>query len=218
MAGLKRIILHWTAGSYTASARALDAYHFIVEGDGTVVEGDYAPEDNIRIRAPHYAAHTGRFNTGSIGVSVAAMAGAKGWPSMKPGRYPITQAQLVALAQLVAKLCRDYGIPVTRETVLTHAEVEPTLGVKQRGKWDIRWLPGMTLVGNPIEVGDVLRSMVIDELERPTTGTVPVTAADPAERADPDPALMNAIAALHATIEAAQAALLKLDEAVRPKD
>ena len=57
------------------------------------------------------------------------------------GSQRINEAQIEALAQLVANLCRRYGIPVTRATVLTHAEVQPTLGVRQRGKWDITWLP-----------------------------------------------------------------------------
>jgi len=44
--------------------------------------------------------------------------------------------------------------------VLTHAEVQPTLGVRQRGKWDITWLPGMEAPGDPIDVGDVLRAKI----------------------------------------------------------
>ena len=69
------------------------------------------------------------------------------------GRYPITPAQVDALARLCADLCRDYTIPVTRKTVLTHAEVQPTLGITQRGKWDVSWLPGMGARGQPRDRG-----------------------------------------------------------------
>ena len=53
------------------------------------------------------------------------------------GPSPINEAQFMAACQMMAALCFEYGIPVTPDTVLTHAEVEPALGVRQRGKWDI---------------------------------------------------------------------------------
>jgi hypothetical protein len=65
---------------------------------------------------------------------------------------------------LVADLCRTYGIPVTRETVLTHAEVEPTLGVKQRGKWDLTRLPFRRDLVGALPVGDYMRERVLQIL------------------------------------------------------
>ena len=38
------------------------------------------------------------------------------------------------------------------------------LGVRQRGKWDITWLPGMTGVRDPISVGDRIRADVYDRM------------------------------------------------------
>lgn len=167
---LKRIIIHWTAGSYTPNGTDKRHYHFIVAGDGQVVPGNHAPEANINISQPNngntYAAHTRGMNTGSIGVSFAAMGQAKESP-FNAGPWPINSVQVNSMVKLVAGLCRKYKIPVTRETVLTHAEVEPVLGVKQRGKWDVRWLPGMAVTGNPITVGDVLRRMISAEMEPP---------------------------------------------------
>ena len=61
----------------------------------------------------------------------------------RAGRYPITELQIDVMATFVADLCRKYRIPVTRRTVLSHAEVQPTLGFRQNAKWDISWLPGM---------------------------------------------------------------------------
>jgi len=138
---MKRVIIHWTAGAHSASDLDRDHYHVLIEGDGNVVLGKHKPEANLSTGDGVYAAHVRMFNTGSIGVAVCAMAGAEGWPTMKPGRYPITAAQIDALSAAVADLCETYSIPVARETVLTHAEVEPTHGVTQRGELEDRAAP-----------------------------------------------------------------------------
>lgn len=165
---MKRIIIHWTAGTNKASSLDREHYHLLIEGDGKVVPGTRKPESNLNVSDGDYAAHTRALNTDSIGVALCGMHDAQGWPKMVPGKYPITEAQLKVLAIEVANLCETYNIPVKRETVLTHAEVEPTLKVTQRGKWDIRWLPGATKVLDPIEVGDEIRAMVEKELETPS--------------------------------------------------
>jgi len=170
---LKRILLHWSAGTHRAGQKDRKHYHFIVEGDGTVVEGNFKPEDNESTVTP-YAAHTRGLNTGSIGVAVAAMHGAKERP-FDPGKYPITEKQLASMLRLVARLAVQYDIPVTRATILTHAEVQPTLGVKQRNKWDIMWIPGMDKPGNPIKVGDELRSRIRVHLKPEAPNVKPVS-------------------------------------------
>jgi N-acetyl-anhydromuramyl-L-alanine amidase AmpD len=151
--------MHWTAGTHVVSASDRKHYHFIVAGDGSVVSGTHRPEDNISTADNHYAAHTRACNTGSIGVAVAAMHGAVERP-FSAGGFPIREVQIDALVKLVADLCRRYGIPVTSSTVLTHAEVGPTLGIKQAGKWDIAWLPGMNAPADPLAVGNVLRALI----------------------------------------------------------
>lgn len=173
---MKRIVLHWTAGSNAVSAIDREHYHFIISGNGTVIAGDFKPEDNLSTKTP-YAAHTRNCNTGSIGVAVAAMHGARERP-FSAGKFPITDEQIKALAGLCADLCGQYGIPVTRKTVLSHAEVQPTLGIAQRGKWDIAWIPGMDKPGNPVLVGDNLREMILREMTAPKAPAHP----DPAEK------------------------------------
>lgn len=160
--GLKRIIMHWSAGAHTVSSLDREHYHFIVSGAGDVVAGDHAPEDNINTN-DGYAAHTRGCNTGSIGVAVAAMAGATERP-WNPGAFPITVGQLNLMVRTVAELAKQYGIPVTPKTILSHGEVEGTLGIKQRGKWDIAWLPGMDKPSTCKAVGDKLRSLIAAEL------------------------------------------------------
>ncbi|MDN3712109.1 N-acetylmuramoyl-L-alanine amidase [Paracoccus cavernae] len=85
----------------------------------------------------------------------------------RAGRFPITELQLDVLVTLVADLCQKYRIPVTRRTVLSHAEVQTTLGIRQNGKWDISWLPGMDAPGDPVAVGDKLRARILAAMGQP---------------------------------------------------
>ena len=70
---MKRIILHWSAGGYTPSQVDFEHYHFLVLKNGDILKGKYTPEDNLNCNDGHYAAHTGGFNTGSIGIALCAM-------------------------------------------------------------------------------------------------------------------------------------------------
>lgn len=157
--GLQRVVMHWTAGAYGAIALELRHYHRLIMQDGRVVAGDHAPEANADISDGRYAVHTRALNTGSIGVAVDAMGGAHQVP-FDAGTWPVTAAQVNGLVEEVADLCATYAIPVSRWTVLTHAEVQPLLGVWQRQKWDITWLPGMDEPGPAVAVGDVLRERI----------------------------------------------------------
>ena len=156
---MKRIHIHWTAGGYTFNSTDAKHYHFGIDGKGNVHPGNHKPEANLTTSDGVYAAHTRRANTGAIGVALCGMSGAKERP-FSAGAYAITAKQVDALVDLVADLAETYGIPIERTTVLTHAEVETTLGVAQRGKWDITWLPGMDKPGDPIAVGDMLRARI----------------------------------------------------------
>lgn len=182
---MKRIICHWTAGRNKASKLDRKHYHFIFEGDGSEVAGDLPVEANrAPIRGP-YAAHTRNCNSDSIGLSMACMLGAKeGGPY---GSHPMTFAQFDAMARKAAQLCRRYGIPVTPQTVLWHAEVQHNLGIAQRGKWDATVLPFNGLKGRK-ECGDYLRQLVslyVRELHpRQETPPQPLALAMPADALD----------------------------------
>jgi hypothetical protein len=186
---VKRVIFHWTAGGNTPSNLDKGHYHFLIDGAGNVHKGTHPVEANRKPVKGKYAAHTLNCNTGSIGVAVCAMAGAVERP-FNAGSAPITPAQVKALAGLLRDLCAQYKIPVTRETVLSHAEVQPTLGIKQRGKWDIAWLPGMKGPGDPVAVGDKIRAMVKapatapqKPAQRESEAPAPEAAAKPGYRA-----------------------------------
>jgi N-acetyl-anhydromuramyl-L-alanine amidase AmpD len=159
MSGLKRVIIHWTAGTNKVNEIDKEHYHFIVDGTGRVVNGDHDPEDNLSISDGLYAAHTRGANSGAIGVSMAGMMGATGPTQL--GLYPMTKIQWDACMALVKKLAKKYGIPVSRTSILTHAEVEKTLGIKQRGKVDIAFgVPGKPELKTATDVGDYIRASV----------------------------------------------------------
>lgn len=157
---MQRIIIHWTGGPHQPTGLDLHHYHYVIDGAGKVHPGQFPVAANEgRLVRGAYAAHTLNCNTGSIGVALAAMAGAVEQP-FRPGHAPVTEAQLRALAGLCRVLCARYAISLGPCTVLTHAEVQPTLGIAQRGKWDVTWLPGMVAPGPAIETGDRLRALI----------------------------------------------------------
>lgn len=153
---MNRIVVHWTAGQNRASDVDKEHYHFIVEGSGNVVVGDHTIEDNVNTADDKYAAHTRGANTGSIGVSMAGMLGAIESP-FNPGKFPITESQWARAMDVIAELAAFYNIPVTDKTILTHAEVQTNLGIKQSGKWDFtRLVFAPDVVGAKL-VGDKMR-------------------------------------------------------------
>jgi len=155
---MKRIILHWTAGSYKASSIDLAHYHILVENDGKLVRGSHSIDDNVSTADNVYAAHTYMLNTGSIGISVCCMAGAAESP-FNGGSSPMLKMQWDTMTQVVAELCQFYNIPVTPQTVLGHGEVESKLGIDQAGKWDPMVQP-WDLSLSKQQVGDQFRSLV----------------------------------------------------------
>ena len=156
---MKRVILHWSAGSHNVSDIDREHYHRVVAGDGTIVKGDHSIEDNLATSDGIYAAHTRGCNAGAIGVAMAGMMGAEG-PG-KLGKYPLTKVQFDACIELVRKLVKQYRIPVTLSTVLSHAEVQTTLGIKQNGKIDISFgIPGKPELKTARACGDYIRSLI----------------------------------------------------------
>lgn len=176
---MNRIVLHHTGGPGTPTALDRAHYHRIVDAGGAVHDGDHPISANAPgrpLRAGTYAGHTLNLNSGAIGLSMCAMGGAQ-WDDPKGStRFFPTEAQVTGLIREAARLCRIYGIPVTRETVLTHAEVQTTLGVKQRQKWDSDYDPfGVLDTRDPLVIGDMLRDRIRDEIARQASEGRPLT-------------------------------------------
>lgn len=155
-ASMQRIIVHWTAGAHKASSLDKDHYHILIAADGTLVRGNPSIRQNQAPVGKDYAAHTLGCNSGSIGVSLCCMALAKESP-FDAGTAPMTRTQWEKLPHVLADLCRRYAIPVAPKTVLSHAEVQKTLGIQQRGKWDIARLAFDPSIKGATACGDIFR-------------------------------------------------------------
>lgn len=155
---MKKIIIHWTAGNYFPSDFDKKFYHYLVDKNGKVHNGNFKPENNLKCVKNCYAAHTGGGNTGAIGVSMCAMAGFKNKNSV--GNYPITKIQFEATMKLCAELAHKYSIEINADNVLTHYE----FGLKypqttSAGKIDIIYLPPYAWVSQK-EIGSFIRSKI----------------------------------------------------------
>jgi N-acetylmuramoyl-L-alanine amidase len=159
---------HWTAGADGINDLEKDHYNFIINREGVTFPGDFPPEAqipaNIKRGSNFYAAHTLSANSYRIGYAADAMAGAQERPLVW-GSAPLTEIQIKNMMKFTAGLVRVYKLSVSRQTILSHAEIEPTLGIKQRQKWDITCLPGDVKVRSAVEVGDILRDMVQKALQ-----------------------------------------------------
>ncbi|WP_209428331.1 N-acetylmuramoyl-L-alanine amidase [Pararhodobacter sp. SW119] len=176
-ANMRRIHVHWTAGRHKANATDLKSYHVLIEGDGTPRRGGCPISANDPARrkpGEPRANHTLNANSHSIGISLCCMFGAQERP-FDAGAEPLTEAQWQSMIETVAILCKRYGIPVTPETVLTHAEVQPNLSIAQRNKWDITVLPFDRGTLGAQAVGDKMRREVAAALDtaRPPLGQPP---------------------------------------------
>lgn len=155
---MKRLIIHWTAGRYEPSNFEKEHYHFLVDGQGKIHRGKYAPEANEICRVGKYAAHTGGGNTGSIGIALCAMSGFKNKNAV--GSYPILKKQFESCMEFCAQIVKKYKIPVTSQSVMTHYE----FGIKNPkttsfGKIDIIYLPPYSWVDKN-EIGSFIRSKI----------------------------------------------------------
>lgn len=170
-AGLNRIHWHWTAGDYLVTPvpgpnnDEADHYNDVFDVNGKHTPGIPAIDQAYYASGKRGASHTLSANTGAIGQSVACMGDASYSGSVaNPGKWPINWVQIDAMLKRTAAYCLMYDIRVSKWTVLSHAEVQPTLLIKQNGKWDIMVLPdNPKLVLDPVKAGDILRKRLIDK-------------------------------------------------------
>lgn len=155
---MKRIIIHWTAGTSVPNCHEKECYHYLVDGLGKIYDGKFKPKANEVCKQGLYAAHTGGGNTGSIGIALCGMFGFKDKSHI--GNYPITKIQFEAAMQLCAKVAKEYGIPISKTTVMTHYEFglsHPK--TTSAGKIDIMFIPPYSWVAKE-DVGDFIRTKI----------------------------------------------------------
>lgn len=155
---MKRIILHWTAGSNYPNSTDFQHYHFLIDKEGKIYSGKYSPEDNLNCTDGKYAKHCGGGNTGSIGVAVCGMANFNG--KIESTKYPLSAIQLEKMFFFVATLCKKYAINVTPDSVMTHYEFGRAYPkTSSFGKIDITFLSSYPSI-MPDKVGDFIRNKV----------------------------------------------------------
>lgn len=161
---MKRIIIHWTAGTNQPNNVDKEHYHYLIDKDGNVTQGKFPVSANTVCRndakgKPMYAAHTGGGNTGSIGVSMCGMfAPAKS--DLRQTKFPLTRKQCEACFKLCADLAKKYGIPITAQNIMTHYEFGKTHpNTSSAGKIDIIYLPPYP-EQTADKIGDFIRNKI----------------------------------------------------------
>ena len=166
---MKRIIIHWTAGTYTPNNEELKHYHYLIgymsaNKSAYVKDGICKPEDNLNCYDGKYAAHTGGGNTGSIGIAICGNAGFK--CASNQGKYPLQKVQFEKMYKTVAELCKKYAIVISKATVFTHYEFgKEHPETASKGKPDINFIPYEPNI-TPDAVGDFIRDKVMWYYER----------------------------------------------------
>jgi hypothetical protein len=162
--GVRGVVWHWTAGANGLIELEKEAYNFLTDTKGNIYDGNSTIAEQVMYdwRKGIGASHTKSMNTGWVGVSQDAMAGANGWP-MKWGSHPITWEGTDAMLEKTWEICCEYNIPVSPWTTLSHAEVQQTLGVAQRNKWDYMVLPGYDKPSDAVKIGNVLRARMLEK-------------------------------------------------------
>lgn len=170
---MKAIIWHWTAGGKMASALDKEHYHVLFDQTPAAVYAVSISRNSGGLK-PGYAAHTLNANSDRIGTSMCGMMGAVESP-FNAGAAPITEAQWNFAVLGHADLCEVYKIGVARDKLLSHAEVQSTLGITQRGKWDIARLPWDLSLKGARAIGDKFRDEVLSAMR----GNVPLPTPEP---------------------------------------
>lgn len=143
-----RIYLHWTAGRYSQD---FSEYHLCIHGDGTIVK---TRDFDVRPAA------TWRRNSGSIAITLDCCYNAK--PD-DIGDYPPTDEQIEVLAMVVTAICDEMGMDITKDNVMTHAEIATVDGYDLDSddpdcRWDLLFLHQSDERGSG---GDIIRGKAI---------------------------------------------------------
>lgn len=161
------VVWHWTGGTHQANSIDVQHYHWIVNGDGSIVPG-VNPTRNFHPCPANYGAHTRNLNSGWLAISLSCLGG-PGTNENNQGQWPMTKAQADVMVAISAQLAEHYGIPVQRPSkadrrgFLSHAEVQDALGISQAGKWDFTVCYDPKVRGAK-NVGDFFRQQVRERM------------------------------------------------------
>lgn len=161
------VVWHWTGGTHQANSIDVQHYHWVVNGDGSIVPG-VSPTRNFHPCPANYGAHTRNLNSGWLAISLSCLGG-PGTNESNQGQWPMTKAQADVMVAISVQLAEHYGIPVQRPSksdrrgFLSHAEVQDALGISQAGKWDFTVCYDPKVRGAK-NVGDFFRQQVRERM------------------------------------------------------
>lgn len=163
--GIHGLVWHWTAGRDMPTPDDMSHYNDVFDCDGNQYDGGARIEHqaNYDWRKGVGVSHTRNANTGRGGLAVAGMHKSQGWPSLDFGSHPITWDGIDAMLERSAEYCQNFDIPVSKWSTLSHAEVQPTLGITQQGKWDFVVHPDSTRTEDPVSIGDIFRDRLLEK-------------------------------------------------------
>lgn len=159
---IRNIFLHWSAGRY---GQVYEDYHISIDYDGRI----YVPDNCHNLM--QYRVHTYQRNTRSVAVCLCGCydASANNGYNSNFGSEGVTQAQIEAMAAVVAKLVKYGDVPI--EQVLTHQEIAsidgygPYSGDPQT-RWDLWYLPDSAFNGELKPGGGVIRGKAMWYLQQ----------------------------------------------------
>lgn len=164
----RKLFLHWDAGVGTVNPTNKEHYHFMVDKNAVIYQGNHTIEDNDNCKDGDYAQHTAGMNSNNIGFSFLGMYGFQTIHWLK-AQYPINKRQLEAGLKYCAILCKKYNISIDDDYIMTHYEVSEkvknniipknNLTDDNIGKVDFIYLPCYPKL-KPNEIGYFLRDKI----------------------------------------------------------
>lgn len=168
--GITRIHWHWAVSTYDVTPRVRSHYNGVFDYEGNEYDGGAPAQHQANYSYGQNkvgVSHTLSANTGSVGLSVACLSGVRpDWSEMSviQGKYPVTWKAIDAMLEKTAELCEAFDIYPSKWTTLNHAEVQPNLGIRQKGKWDIQILPHEpNKIQTASGAGDLMRSRMLEK-------------------------------------------------------
>jgi len=164
--GIIGIVFHWAASSYNVTNDTTKHYNGLFDHTGIEYDGGAPAGHQAQYSRTYGVSHTLNNNTGFVGLAVSGMGDASanwGANSVDQGKWPLTWKGVDAMLKKGAFYCKQYDIRPSKWTTLTHAEVQPSLNITQRGKWDFQVLPESTTLLSPIVCGDILRKRMVEK-------------------------------------------------------
>lgn len=154
---IDRFYLHWTAGTYTA---VYPDYHLSILGNGEIL----APALDLTTRL----AHTWQRNSRAVGIALCC---AQDATPHHLGDFPPSLVQVEALCRSTAILLDTLKLPVSFDTVRTHAEQADLDGYGPDTtceRWDLWMLSdgGLPGSGGPLLRGKIRYYMQVLKQER----------------------------------------------------